>query len=72
MVGTLETPKKGEIWGRGNRKVELGIREGLRFLEEREVKLNVLRRALIKGEESGFVEYSLEGLFKDLDKEGAS
>ena len=48
------------------------VREGLRFLEERELKLNALRRALIEGEESGFVEYSLEGLFKDLDKEGAS
>ena len=48
------------------------VREGLRFLEEREVKLNVLRRALIEGEKSGFVEYSLDGLFKDLDKESAS
>ncbi|MBW2193829.1 MAG: type II toxin-antitoxin system ParD family antitoxin [Deltaproteobacteria bacterium] len=45
------------------------IREGLRFLEEREVKLNALRRALKEGEESGFVEYSLDGLFKELDKE---
>jgi len=48
------------------------VREGLRFLEEREVKLNALRRALIEGEESGFVEYSLDGLLMDLDKEGAS
>jgi antitoxin ParD1/3/4 len=47
------------------------VREGLRFLEEREVKLNALRRALIEGEESGFVDYSLDGLLMDLDKEGA-
>jgi antitoxin ParD1/3/4 len=48
------------------------VREGLRFLEEREAKLNALRRALIEGEESGFVEYSLDGLFKELDQEGKS
>ena len=46
------------------------IRDGLRILEEREIKLNALRRALVEGEESGFLEYSLEGLLKDLDKEG--
>ena len=48
------------------------VREGLRFLEEREVKLNALRRALKEGEESVFVEYSLDGLLMDLDKENAS
>ena len=48
------------------------VREGLRFLEEREIKLSALRSALIEGEESGFVEYSLDGLFKDLDKESIS
>jgi len=48
------------------------VREGLRFLEEREIKLSTLRRALIEGEESGFVEYSLDGLFKDLDNERIS
>ena len=48
------------------------VQDRLRFLEEREVKLNALRRALIEGEESGFVEYSLDGLFKELDKEGKS
>jgi hypothetical protein len=37
--------------------------------EEREAKLNALRRALKEG---GFVEYSLDGLFKELDKEGKS
>jgi antitoxin ParD1/3/4 len=48
------------------------VREGLRFLEEREIKLSALRSALIEGEESGFVEYSLDGLFKDLDNERIS
>ena len=45
------------------------VREGLRFLEERELKLNAVRRALKEGEESGFVDYSLDGLFDELDKE---
>ncbi len=48
------------------------VGEWIRFLEEREVKLNALRRALKEGEESGFVEYSLDGLFNELDKEGES
>ena len=48
------------------------IRDGLRVLEEREIKLNVLRRALTDGEESDFVEYSLDGLISDLDKESES
>ena len=48
------------------------VREGLRFLEEREVKLDALRRALQEGEDSGFVEYSLDGLLNELDKEGES
>jgi len=45
------------------------LRDGLRVLEEREIKLNALRSALTDGEESGFVEYSLDGFLKDLDKE---
>jgi antitoxin ParD1/3/4 len=48
------------------------VREGLRFLEEREIKLNALRRALQEGEDSGFVEYSFDGLLNELDKEGES
>lgn len=48
------------------------VREGLRVLEEREIKLNALRRALQEGEESGFVEYSLNGLLNELDNEGES
>ena len=46
------------------------VRAGLRLLEDREVKIAALRRALIEGEESGFVECSLEGLNRELDEEG--
>ena len=48
------------------------VREGLRVLEKRELKLNALRRALKEGEESEFVEYSLDRLLNELDNEGAS
>ena len=48
------------------------VREGLRFLEEREIKLYALRRALQEGEDSGFVEYSFDGLLNELDNEGES
>ncbi len=45
------------------------IRAGLRLLEEREVKLHALRKALHEGEESGSADYSLEGIVEELDKE---
>ncbi|WP_310484613.1 type II toxin-antitoxin system ParD family antitoxin [Chamaesiphon sp. VAR_48_metabat_403] len=45
------------------------IRAGLRLLEEHEVKLAALRRALQEGENSGLAEYSLSGLLEELDKE---
>ena len=45
------------------------IRAGLRLLEEHEVKLAALQRALQDGENSGLAEYSLSGLLEDLDKE---
>ena len=45
------------------------IRAGLRLLEEHEMKLAALRRALQEGEDSGFAEYSLQGLLDELDKE---
>lgn len=47
------------------------IRAGLRLLEEHELKLAALRRALQEGEESGFTNYSLSELIKELDNEDA-
>ena len=46
------------------------IRAGLRLLEEREMHLLLLRRALIAGEESGPAEYSLQNLLDEIDGEG--
>jgi len=37
------------------------------LLEEREMKLAVLQRALQDGENSGFANYSLQGLLEKLD-----
>jgi antitoxin ParD1/3/4 len=48
------------------------VRDGLRLLEEREIKLSALRRALKEGEESGFADYSLSRLIKELDDEGTN
>jgi antitoxin ParD1/3/4 len=45
------------------------IRAGLRLLEERELKLAVLRQALRDGENSGLAKYSLSGLLEELDRE---
>lgn len=46
------------------------VRAGLRILEEREAKLEALRAALIKGEESGIAEdYDVNALLKELDQE---
>jgi antitoxin ParD1/3/4 len=45
------------------------IRAGLRLLEEREMKLAALRRALVEGEESGIADYSLKGLIDTIDRE---
>jgi antitoxin ParD1/3/4 len=47
------------------------IRAGLRLLEEHEMRLATLRRALQEGEDSGFAEYSLQGLLEELDKESS-
>ena len=60
-----------------NQQVELGrygsaseiVRAGLRLLEEHENKLAMLRQALVDGENSGRVEYSIEGLIAELDAE---
>ena len=43
------------------------VRAGLRLLEEQETRIRQLRAALIEGEESGFVEYSLEEFMDSLD-----
>jgi antitoxin ParD1/3/4 len=45
------------------------IRAGLRLLEERETKQYLLRHALIKGEESGTADYSLQSLIDEIDGE---
>ena len=45
------------------------IRAGLRLLEERETKLEALRRALIEGEQSGTSDYSLQGILNELESE---
>ena len=47
------------------------VRAGLRLLEEREMKLAALRRALQEGENSGRAEYSLASLLEELDNEGS-
>lgn len=48
------------------------IRAGLRLLEERELKLATLQKALIEGEESGRADYSLKGLIAELDQESVN
>ena len=47
------------------------IRAGLRLLEEKELKLDMLRQALNEGEKSGFVQYSFDNLIEELDREFA-
>ncbi len=47
------------------------IRAGLRLLEEHEIKLQALRRALEDGENSGLADYSLQGLLQELDQDSA-
>ena len=45
------------------------IRAGLRLLEEKEARLNFLRKALEEGENSGTADYSLDDLIQELDAE---
>ena len=45
------------------------IRAGLRLLEEREAKLEALRRALSEGEQSGPADYSLQNILDELESE---
>jgi len=48
------------------------IRAALRLLEERESKIQALRRALRDGEDSGFETYSLESVISELDASARS
>ncbi len=48
------------------------VRAGLRLLEERELKLAALQRALIEGEESGRANYSLKSLIAEIDQESVN
>ena len=43
------------------------VRAGLRLLEEHEGRVQQLRAALIEGEKSGFVEYSLKEFMDSLE-----
>ncbi|GMR16641.1 MAG: type II toxin-antitoxin system ParD family antitoxin [Gammaproteobacteria bacterium] len=45
------------------------IRTGLRVLEDTETKLETLRELLDEGEQSGFADYSYEGIVSELDNE---
>ncbi len=45
------------------------VRAGLRLLEEEETKLSTLRKMLDEGEDSDFIEYSLNSLIEELDSE---
>jgi antitoxin ParD1/3/4 len=45
------------------------VRAGLHLREERETKLEVLRRALQEGEASGSADYALNDLLAELDAE---
>ncbi len=44
------------------------LRAGLRLLEDTENKLNVLRRMLAEGEQSGLADYNYEAFIAELDK----
>ncbi len=45
------------------------IRAGLRLLEEKEIKMATLRKALVAGEQSGYGDYSFNAIIKELDQE---
>lgn len=45
------------------------VRAGLRMLEDNEAKAERLRALLEEGENSGFADYSYEGLMSELDDE---
>ena len=45
------------------------IRAGLSLLEERELKIAALNKALTEGEESGIADYSLESFIAEIKEE---
>lgn len=45
------------------------VRAGLRVLEDKESKLDVLRQMLADGKESGTADYSYDSLMSELDAE---
>ena len=45
------------------------VRAGLRLLEDSESKLDVVRKLLIEGEQSGKADYSLQSLIAELDQD---
>lgn len=45
------------------------VRAGLRLLEDKESKLNILRKMLEEGETSGVADYSYESMVAELDAE---
>ena len=45
------------------------VRAGLRVLEDKESKLDVLRQMLTDGEKSGIADYSYDSLMGELDAE---
>jgi len=45
------------------------VRAGLRVLEDKESKLDVLRQMLTDGEESGIADYNYDSLMGELDAE---
>lgn len=45
------------------------IRAGISLLEERELRIAALNKALTEGEESGIADYSLESFIKEIEQE---
>ncbi len=41
----------------------------INFIEEREVKITALNKALVEGEESGIADYFLESFLEEIEQE---
>ena len=48
------------------------VRAGLRLLEENETKFQLLREALLEGEQSGFVDYSYDSIVAEMNEASQS